>query len=381
MVAMAGMAAVPAVAEPFVFSGVISGGVGYATNPFLRSGNGDGGDAGSALVSVSVAPRLTRTTPRGRTVVSGVYSREEYLRRYGASENAQANLGHTEQLSERLSVNGNVGYSTSTNPLIGANLDRDLPDDVNVSDPLNIGRRSKRLSGNAGLQWQPSDLDSFNVGVNASHSSYKGSTLARDFDQYGGQLGYSRAVDARTRVGVQLAATQVENTIYPNTSSLQPAVTLQRQLSTIWAFNGNLGVILQHVDGGGNSTSLGFGASLCGTYPRTSVCATANRSSSASGLGGLRTSLEFGATLRHELTERSRISAYASYQDSKAQQLLNFGVNKARVLQTRVDYGRDLSERITVGVGGRYQNRKFTQRSADSLAGTINISAKIGRRT
>jgi hypothetical protein len=366
--------AVPAVAEPFVFSGVVQGGAGFATNPYFREGQ----DQSAPLVSISLTPTLTRKTPRGVTTIRGVYSREEYLSRYGKTENANASAFHSEQLTEQLGIDGRVAFATTNNALIGQDYD------PTIVDPLTLGQRSRRVDGSTNLQWRPSARDSFSAGVNAGSTNYKeneGTLLARDYDEVGGNVAYSRVLDARTSVGVQVVGTLVDSKAFPDTKSLQPAVTFQRQFNEIWNLSGNVGLIIQSIDGSKTSTSLGFGASLCATYPRTNFCFEASRQSSSSGVGGLRNDLQFAVTVNHDLTERSRVQGYVSYKDSDSRQAVT-AITGAKVLQSRLDYYRDLTERLAVGVGGRYQRRSYSGRSgADSLAGTVNLTLKIGRRS
>ncbi|WP_420140248.1 hypothetical protein [Sphingomonas sp.] len=366
----AGMVA-PVAAEPFVFSGVVGAGAGYVTNPFLRIGE----DGGSPSLNVSLAPVLTRTTPRGVTTVRGIYSREEYLRDYGHSDNALAGLSHQQQLNERLTVNGGVTYNTTTNPLIGSNFD------PGISDPLTIGRRSRRLSGDAGFSWQPTATDTWTGGVNASRNTFSRNTLdglVQDYNLYGANLAYTRSLDERTQIGLRVNGQYVDSEAFPDTQSLQPAVTLHRQISAIWTFDGNIGLIIQKMEGRSASTTVGFGGSLCGQYPRTEICFTADRQSSASGIGGLRRDLSLTTTVTHSLTERSRLRGYGSYRKSDGQSFQT--ISDVEAIQARLDYDYDVTQRLTVGVGGRYQRRDLKgQGSADSVAGMVNLSMKIGR--
>lgn len=366
--------AVPAAAEPFIFSGVVQAGAGFATNPYFREGQ----DQSAPLVSLSLTPSLTRKTPRGVTTIRGAYSREEYLSRYGKSENANASAFHSEQLTEQLGIDGRVAFATTNNALIGQDYD------PTVIDPLTLGQRSRRVDGSTNLQWRPTARDSFSAGVNAGSTNYKesaGSLLARDYDEIGGNLSYSRVLDARTSVGLQVVGTMVDSKAFPDTKSVQPAVTFQRQINEIWNFSGNVGLIIQSLQGSSTSASLGFGASLCATYPRTDFCFEGSRQSSSSGVGGLRNDLQFGVTVNHDLTERSRVQGYLSYKDSDSRSGTT-AITGAKVVQSRVDYFRDLTQRLAVGVGGRYQRRSYSGRpAADSLAATVNLTLKIGRRS
>jgi len=376
--AVAGMA--PATAEPIIFSGAVEGRLGYGTNPLLR----DFSNAGSGFGQFSFQPTLTRTTARGTTTLQGNYTREQYFRRYDHSESITGSLGQTQQFSERVSGNARIGYTRTDNPLLGAAFDPDL------IDVLAIGQRTTRIFGDAGLQVQPTARDGFSIGANASHTTYgKGGTLIpRDYDQYGGNVAYNHTLSARTKVGLQVSATQLRSKYYPDTRSIQPAVTLSQVLSPIWTFNGSVGVIFQDVPGpfGGSTTSLGFQGALCGTYPRTTVCVSGGRQSSASGIGGLRNTLQASLDVDHKLTERSKLSAALSYTDSSSIRESIAGDprigSSQRVLLVRGDYSHDVSQRVSVGFGARGQLRSTPgYGSRHGIAGTINIRAKIGRLT
>jgi hypothetical protein len=373
LVAAAGMAAFPVSAEPLIFSGVVDTGIGYATDPKLR-----GDDGGSLFGSISLAPRLTRTTPRTATTLGGVYNREEYLHDYGHTDTASAFITHAVQFTQRLSGNGRIAYNTSNNPLIGRDFD---PDQV---DPLTIGQRTRRLEGSAGLNWTPTARDSYTASVNASSVEYNQNSLSRlvrDFKQIGGTFGYSRAIDARTQVGVQLTASAVDSEAYPDTTSLQPSLTIHRQIDPRWTFDGHIGLISQHVNGAGSSNSLGYGASLCRDDVRTNGCLSVDRSSSTSGIGGIRRDFQVAFNVNHRLSQRSSVDGLVSYKDSTGQAgVASIAANPVRVLQARGNNRYDLTQRLAVGFGGRYQRRSGSSFGrADSVAVTANLTAKIGR--
>jgi len=372
----------PAGAEPIIFSGAIEGRLGYGSNPLLRNNS----STASGFGQFSFQPVLSYLTETGKTSLVGNFTREQYFRHYDHSQSITGSLTHDQRFSERLSGMAGVGYTRTDNPLLGAAFDSD------VTDLLAVGQTTTRIYGDASLQFQPTARDSFSVGGNVSHTTYGGgrtTLIPRDYDQYGGNVGYSHALNARTKLGLQVSATQMRSKYYPDTRSIQPAVTISQVLNPIWTFNGSVGVIFQDVPGpfGHQSASLGFNGALCGTYPRTTVCVSGGRQSVSSGIGGLRNTIQASLTLNHKLTERSSISAAASYTDAHSVSTALVGddpriARSQRVFLIRADYSRDITQRISAGFGARGQFRNISRYgSTHGIAGTINIRAKIGRLT
>lgn len=373
----------PASAADVVFGGTAQVRLGYADNPFLQPNS----PGGSAQIGGTIAPRLTRTTALGETVLSGSYDRQQYLSNYDYSDSIAADLRHAQRFNERVRGAFHVGYSNSLNPFIGGNLNQQNFDpnviDRSIVDQLTVGQRTRQVTGDADIDWTPTERDNFSVGGNATRSTYQRSTsglLASNYTSYGGNFSYLRAFGGRTKVGLSFAVNNTDSGIYGSSRSFQPNVVLQQQISQIWAFNGSVGGIFQKTGAPfrRSSHSLGFNASLCGTYPRHSMCFSGSRQTSASGIGGLRTDLRFAANVSYRIDQRSRISASADMSTSKTKDFVGLGNQKFR--QASFDYSRDVTQRISVGFGGRYQWRDYQiQGKAHALAGTVNLSARFGR--
>lgn len=373
LAALAAVAAsAPAAAAPFVFSGYVEGRVGYVTNPFLNEGG-----SGSGLAGITLAPVLTRDTGLGKTTLSGAYDREQYFTRYGYSETIQADAAHTQQLTQRLSGTLRASYLNTNNATINGNFDPLL------GDLLTVGQRSWRVSGDAALNWQATERDAFTGSANLTHVEYKGDRfLVSDYDQYSGTLGYLRTVTARTKIGANVSYVRYKSKNYPDSSSIQPGLQIEQIITPIWTFAGDIGVILQKIEGdGGTSKSLGFHGSLCGRYPRDSICLRASRASSATGIGGLSNTTSFGIDYSRSLSERDRVSVAASYDTTTYRRSIVGGLD-AKFLAVNAEYSRDLSRRLSAGAGGRYQRRDTGDLGSEqSVAVTANIRLKIGRIT
>lgn len=366
----AGLAVVatPSGAAPIEFSATARANAGYASNPFLLPGE----NGGSISIGGSFSPQLTSRTATSVTTLTGDFDRTEYLRNYEHSDNLGVNLNRQQQFSSALSGNAHVGYSTSRGGF-------DTPEDI--LDQTTLGARRRLVMGDGGLTWQASARDVVALRVFGSHASYAGRGLS-SYDQYGVTGSYSRVLSERTRVGASLSASRTESGISGDTDTVQPNLTLRQQLGPFWSLDGSVGLIFQRTSQLGfrsSSKSVGFDADLCGTYPRWTLCFTASRQTSPSGLGGLRTETYGRVSYDYRLDERSRFNLGASYSTSSAKDRI-VPFPREKYVSADAGYSRDLSRRISVGASGSYRRRELRGfGTADGFTGTLNLIAKIGR--
>jgi len=376
---LAAALAAPAAAETIQFSAFLKGEAGYGTNPHLRPGVTEGSGFGSATFT----PRLFYQTARSNTSLEGEYSRQEYFGQFGSTDSLRATLSRIDQLSAQLQSSLEASYSTSNKVSLTD------PSQLVDNDPLNIGRRTYRSTGQYSLQWQASAKDQFSYGAQIAHLSYgssEGTALgaaSSPYTQISVNTGYNRTVDARTSVGLQATLSSTKSKLYPDSRTVQPTLTIKHQFNAVWTLDGHVGVVFQHVEGpfASSSTSLGYGVNLCGVYTRTHACISAQHETSPSGYGSLRDITGLYATLSHDLTEHSRINASASYSKSSATGPEEpIVVPTSRALLTSLEYDRDLTERLSGGFGGTYQRRSSdVVGPGHAIAGTIHITAKLGR--
>lgn len=381
----------PARADTVELSATVDARIGYGTNPFLQTGQG----AGSVLVGGTIAPLLTLRGPVAVTELSGSYNRDQYLRRYGDADDFNVELRRTQQLSAKLSVNARIGYFSSISGLLSPYYNSVVVDPGAV-DQLAVGQRQRRAYAGAGLNWQPTARDSYYLTGNVEHDSYSG--FGSSYDYYAMAGGYSRQVDARTKVGVQLGVGKYDSsgsssgqTGASSSESASPSVTLERILSARWTFKGSVGAIVERererlTHRSRVTVSPGFSASFCATYPRLSLCLTGDRETASSGLGGLRRQTQFGVSGTYTLTARSRILFAGSYGISKTSNDLainNVGsVGSLRYATARLAYQRDLTRRVSAGVSGSYQSRSGARfPEAHALAISFNLTARLGHLT
>ena len=370
----------PAAAQADVtWGGTAEARLGYGSNPFLYERTNEG----SGLVGFTLAPEIDWRQPKATTVLSGSYNRDQYFSHYGNADDYNVDLRRTQQFSSTLTGTAHAGYFSSVSGLLSPYYNSIIvqPDTV---DALAVGTRQQRTYGDVGLQYQPNARDAFSVTGVAEHDSFSRS-FGGDYTYVGGTASYSRALDARTRVGVELIGGESLSHSYPNSTSVQPAVTLQRKLSAHWTFNGSLGAIIEQERLSGRDrthVTPGFSANLCDDQTRLQLCLTASRQSAPSGLGGLRRETQFGVNATYRLNERSRIIASATYGISDADSRVvidNIAYGNQRYAFARLNYQRDLSRRLSAGVSGYYQERSGSGLpNIHALAITFNLTAKFG---
>lgn len=367
----------PALAGTFEWGGTVEGRVGYGTNPYLNTGS----DAGSGLVGLTIAPTLRWRDPTSTTELSGSYNRDQYFTRYDHADDYNVDLRRTQQISSKLTANAHAGYFSSISGLLSPYYNTVVIDPGAV-DQLAVGTRQNRVYGDAGFNWTPTARDSFRLSGVAEHDDF--SHFGGDYSYVGATGGYLRTIDARTRVGFDLTVGKTYSHDFPDSSSVEPSLAVQRVLSAHWTFNGGIGAIIEH-QASRTSVTPGFNASLCGTYPRLSVCLTGSRTAAVSGLGGLRRQTQVGVNVTYNLTEHSRVLAVGSFGISEADQRVvidNVSYGNQRYALARVDYQRDLSRRLTAGVSGSYQRRTGAGLpNVHALAITFNLTARFGHLT
>lgn len=372
--------AAPAAAQSVQFNAVAQSEIGYGTNPFLAPGLTEG----SIFSSLSIAPNLIYQTARSTTTLQGKYSRDSYLHDFGHTDSGNIGFVRADRFTQFLSQTLTANFQTT-------NRDTITDPTVAISDPLDIGRRTTTLSGAYQLQWQATARDQISYGTQVSRQSYGASqdpalgSILSSYTQYGVNGGYTHVLDARTSLGAQVSVSSVRSKIYPDSRTVQPALTAKRQLSAAWEVDGHVGVVFSHIDGpfAKSSTSLGLGLNLCGTYPRTRLCLKVSRDTAPSGFGPLRTTTSVNASVNHDLSERSHLVLDAQYLKDSSGSFSRTGVSVLRntnALVGTATYDRDLTERISAGFGGQYRSRTLTGYSdAHSYEATVHVKAKLGR--
>lgn len=357
-------------------AGYIDAHAGYGSNPFFSLTDKQSNPSVGTTANVA----LTRLTSRSRTELSGTANFEHYLKEYGTIQNYSATLRHNQQLSQFLSITGYGTYENAINP--PASYSTKSSDLLPETDLLTVGQRSHRISGGIDTTWEPDQKNLFQAGINGSHATFSGGN-ANAYNQYGLSLGYLRTVNAHTKIGIQGGVSQVISTSNPRSRSYSSGLQLIQQLNATWKFEGGVSFLLQSISGSFFKT-FGFNGSLCGTYPRITICFMGSRMSAASGLGGLRTDTQGGGRINYKMTPRSSLNATVTYDVSTSAA----GVIPAqKYYDAALEYRHDIGPNLQAGVSARGQRRDYgtlfspTGNKVNSYSGTFNIVWKFGRRS
>jgi hypothetical protein len=368
------LAAAPAAAQSLDLNTVVEGHLGYTVNPKLVPG----ADSGSPYAGIRISPVLTQSTGTTQTTIGANYRREQYFSTYGHTESISGSFDHSRSLSEHLKATVSAHYVRSNNVLLNGD-----DDPIQIED-FSVGRTSSSISGGASLAWQATARDSFTVDGMYIHQNSRSAGVSRDFDEYLANVGYLHALNSRTSIGVRNNVTFFQAPGQPASRSIGPALAITQAFSSIWKLDADVGIIFQHIDAPINSDTkgLGFHASLCGTYPRSTFCLGAARRTSGSAFGGLRRQTSVTINYSYKMSERSTVSLDASYANNKSTRASATPIDvfsDTDILRGHVDYNRRLSERWSVGVEGRGGYRKGALvGKAHSVAGSAYLRVKIG---
>lgn len=383
---LAGVALAPALnAQAITAGGEIALRAGFNSNPFFSLDS----PGGSGIVGGTLTGWVQRQSDVSVTRLMGIASVDQNFRYYGRPENYLGSLSHRQSFSEKLSLNGQISYQSAINPgsyfsnsaSPSGGLTGGLGTPI-TTDLLSIGQRTRSLSGDATLQWQPTSRDSFYGGPTFNHTTYPNNG-ASNFDQYGMRAGYLRRLNEKLQVGIDVNAQKVNSRLYPDSTSVQGSARLVYDFSSVWEFDGSIGLINQHGTGIGTTRTVGFSAQLCGKYPRYSICVDASRQSAPSGFGGLRTDNRAHASVSYQLSSRSSVNAGAVYDISDSTGVTI--IPKQKYWQLDGGYRRTLTERLAGGFSGRYQHRDFgtlpgvAGSTANGYSVTVDVSYKFGR--
>ena len=375
-VVLAGIAA-PAMAANVKAKVETSVRLGYSSNPFLSTGT----DLASGSVTGSIDPSLTWVTEKGSVVLSGNYDRTEYFRNYTGVSGYGGGLDFKQKLSPKLDVYGGLRYDSriigqSDNSLAGTPGSLPVDDtDVNL---IGTRQRSNTLQASAGYSWQVSPRDTITGNAAATLSRYPNRPVGSDSDNFGGTIGYQRAISEKTKVGVSGTVYHISyDTPGLDTLVMQPNVTFSTSFSEAWTFDASLGISFSqlHLPGGGNdveNTGWAGSADLCHRGRLNNFCLSASRQVSASGFGGTVTRDQLAFNMHQQLTERLGFNGGGSFAQSDSQA---FSIVKRRFVSAQGGLDYKLFPNVVVGADARYRdvfgNRIFP-------GGRVNTKADIG---
>lgn len=349
---------------------------GYGSNPFF---NLDGAQSTPTL-GATLSTIISRSTATSRSSLTGLADLNYYPRVHDAPQNYAVTLEHNQRISQKLSLQGSLSYENQVNP--PPSYSTKPGDLLPQNDLLTIGQTERRLSGGLNFTWEPNARNLVQGGVNAGHASFGGG-LASAYNNYGANLGVLHTFGPRTKIGLQGSYNLLTSKLAPNSRSGSFGLQVMQDLSSVWHLNAGGSMILQQTAGHFSKT-FGFNGSLCGNYPRYTICLIGSRSSAPSGLGGLRTETQGGARVDYKLTPRSTVQLSGTYDISKDSAGL-FPTQK--YFDGALSYRRVITPRLSAGFSGRYQGRDYgnlyaatsNKTTSRSFSGTLNLVWNFGR--
>jgi hypothetical protein len=374
----------------------VTGGVGYSNNPFTLAGN----DTGAGFVALDVLPRLELTGPQTSLTLSGAARLQQYLRRYSRNDSYSAAADYTVRSNERLKAHARLDLSSAvlggaesfipglipTGP--GAGIGGGVANPGGALPPQDLalyGLRDRRQFGRLGgdVSAAVSARDSVIVSVFAEASRYRRIAFG-DYEGYGTSLGYSRQLSDTANVGLRGSGTLYDYTGGSNdTRIVSLEGTTGLKLNSVWSLDGALGV--SFVDGGGplstSRTSLSGDLNLCSRAARTTMCITAARRVSATGLIGSQYVTTVGGNGSLKLSEREDLSWDSSYSKvgSDGGALVGGRPFANEFLRFATRYDRRLSERLRLTASANIR-KLFGANDSRPLdfGGLLGVSVRVG---
>lgn len=374
---------------------------GYSRSPFLSPTD----TSASAFTQVEVAPELRFRDERTDAVLRGRYNRTDYLTRYGNNDGYGVSVQGTTAFTPLISLDLSASFDSSVlgaldsrvgrvrpvpqvvdpaqvapqNPVVA--LDPLLLDPLLAAPTVDVGvlglrQRRNLLTAAATLNRQLSDRSNWTFGIDATRASFPGSGLAlSSFRAFGGRVGYSRALNERARIGVDVRAERVSYDVGTRTTSFTPQLTYRTLLSSRWSLNAGVGVAIVRQEGR-TTVSPSGNASLCETLERGQLCFNASRSPAATGLGTVRNQTTLGLDYAYRLDEKTDLGASLGYSrlpagESRGSSAITTGTRSYITAEGRI--GRSLNRSLRLFAAGGYRDI-----SGGGLATRADLYARVG---
>jgi hypothetical protein len=409
----------------------VTAGGAYSTSPFLQE---DGRSTGAASTQLDIQPSVQLIDGTATAVISGNYNRSDYFSRYGSNSGYGVSASANKQLNPRASVGAIISFDSS---VLGANrgfitpatLVPTLPGSgigtgigtgstgtgtvvpttpvttvpqvpvTGVFDPTGIdgdvgliGARQRRNQLTVGLNGSYS-LDprsSWNFGVNASRSTYPGnrvqSLLVSDYNDFGGNIGYTRSLTEVSNIGFQVSGSHAEYGNGRTSEILTPRLTYGRTLSERWTLSAAAGAGISRGNLGSSGTRviLSVDGSLCRSGERLSGCITGARVPTLSGIGGVRIQNTVSTSFSYRInpyTSAGLVGSYSHIGGGDSDPLVpDFALGAQDLFSANASLQRQLNRRLSLvgSVGYQYVNGSFSNGTEDITA-RLGLSLAIGR--
>ena len=367
----------------------ITAGVGYSTNPFLRTGDSEG----SAFGRLAARGVHAWSGPRHHTSISGFIEGSTYFNDYGV-ESIFSIEGETQQkVSERVTVFGTAGFSGDlagqlSNRFLFTPEVPEVPDPTlpppTVEDPdlFSFAGRQYRIYGQAGASIRTSARSNLSLSGGVQRIFYSGSSGLDDYTTIFGNGSYDYSLSERTTIGLSVNAS---NTNYDDsgdsTTIINPAFTVRTRVSEYWDISGGIGVSFADVDRDGDSdgsTALSLFGTACRTTRDERLCGRVSRYTNASSSSSLVTTSSIGVDWFKRVDEDSTVQLSASYAHYTSENDIidDTETNHARFAAS---YSRRLNQRLSAGAdaGVRVLRREGPDPDTD-ITGSLFLRYRLG---
>lgn len=359
------------------------------SNPYLLGGSNT--SAASAVVTVSPGVKFLDGS---KTVdISANYRHAEYSRRYRSSNDISASASISQKLSPRLDYSADLGFNSAivgANDLLtfGANPSNGgafppLPGDIALTG---LRQRRQSFTGGVSLGYIASARDNFRAQGGFSLVRYPSGSLASEYDNLSGSIGYNRVINSRITVGLNVGFSRSDylRTTLGDATTVSPQVTFSTKLGAAWSFSGSLGVSHSNITGvggkyGQNSASGSF--NLCNSSATGKFCVFASRSVQPTSFGGtVRPQTAIGASYNLRLDAKSNLDATVNFSRSGQINQTTLPSNgSVEYGQANLRYSRQLSQRLQGYLTASYADsyRDPTPRKANKMFG-IGVNYAFG---
>lgn len=360
-----------------------------ASNPYLLSGPKTSSSSGT----VTVSPGVKFVDGVKTITLRGDYRHTEYSRRYRSSDDYTIGASLAQQLTPRLGYNASLGYDSS---IVGAN---DLltfspnPNNSGVFLPLpgdialnGLRQRRQALNGGLSLNYTASARNQFTAQGGFSIVRFPVASSASEYDSSSGSIGYSRVINGKTSVGLDVSISRADYRRTPlgDATTISPQATFKTKFGASWSLSASLGVSHSRISGLVGKTTQDSAAgslNLCNATTRGKFCLFGSRSVQPTSFGStVRPQTSVGLSYNVRLDAKSTIDASANL--SRSGQISQGNIVTGGTIdygRASLTYSRRLSQRfqgyITADYADSYKDP--TPRKANTAV-SIGISFALG---
>lgn len=261
-------------------------------------------------------------------------------------------------------------------------------DDITL---VGLQGRTTTASVSAGINRQLDTVSSLNASVGYNRLWVSEEDAASGYESAVVNLGYQRALSARTSVGASLSAGQARyESDIPKTTTLGANATVQHRFDENWSLDASIGISNSRSDASGiypeiDDTGIVGTLATCRTDAQSRLCLGFSRSQQPSSLGQVRTSDAIDLTYSERLSARDRVDIYINYGRSLAAE---DSVEDSEIFPVDIEiatvggsYTRAFSERLEGYAFGR-ASRSYGGFLSDepSLSVGVGVRYRIGER-